>query len=199
MRKIIKEILINLLLIIFGVYILYLNWWAEDARKFLGILAFLLIGYGFLSYSLALTRMIVPTKLNFGYSEIIDKNKYYAFKDAVGAKKFKLTNFTFVGLFVVFIAVFACFFVRFLDEYELNQLTSYGKVQKIRVDEIKYKKTLQAFFEFKFNNEIFKDNLPSENYKVGDSAVIVFSTENPSINMWIDDFYLKKNKLTGSE
>lgn len=193
----IKTIIVNLLLILLGLYILYFVYWSHDPRKYFGILAFLLIGYGFVSYSIALTRLIIPTKLNFSFAELSDTKKYQIFKDKVGTKKFKFTILTFVSLFIIFISVFAYFFVAILNKYEMYQLTTYGHTQKVEIKDIELigKGGPYAVFDFYLNKKAFTNHLDPKNFSIGDSATIIFSTENPDINMWAEDYYFEKNKL----
>lgn len=187
-RQAIKYSLMYILTILFGAFIAFKVWWTNGETKFLGVIAFFLIGFGSLSLSISLTRIIIPTKTDFSFSTLSDKKKYQILKDRIGSTKVKVINVCYISLFFILFAGTAYGLVTSLSKYAKDQLTTFGRHQKVRINDIHYKGKAYAFFDFYVDGKKFTNNLSPKNYSVGDSAIIIFSTNNTDIVEWAEDF-----------
>ena len=81
-------------------------------------------------------------------------------------------------------------YVNLVDNHEYTQLKNYGQTQKVLITKIDYigKGSPFAFFDFYYNDKKYSDRLSQKNLSSGDSSVIIFSTKNPEIIKWLEDF-----------
>lgn len=185
-----KYSLIYILTILFGTFIAFKVWWTNGDAKYLGVISWFLVGLGSLFLSISLTRIIIPTKADFSFSTLSDKKKYQILKDTIGSTKVKVINASYISLFLIIFGGTAYGLVTSLSKYAKYQLTTYGKLQKVRINDIHYKGkgTPYAFFDFYMDGKKFTNNLSPKNYSVGDSATIIYSTNNTDIVEWAEDF-----------
>ena len=189
-KQAIKYSLIYILTILFGAFIAFKVWWTNGDARFLGIIAFFLIGFGSLFLSISLTRIIIPTKTDFSFSTLSDKKKYQILKDTVGSTKVKIISASYISLFLILFAGTAYKLVTSLNKYEKDQLKTFGRLQKVRINDIhlKGKGTPYALFDFYLDGKKYSNDLNPKNYSIGDSATIIFSTNNTDIVKWEEDY-----------
>ncbi len=189
-KQAIKFSFIYILTILFGVFIAFKVWWTNGDARFLGIISFVLVVFGSLLLSISLTRIIIPTKTDFSFSTLSDKKKYQILKDTIGSTKIKVINASYISLFLILFAGTAYGLVSALNKYKKDQLMTFGRLQKVRIKDIhrKGKGAPYAFFDFYLNGKKYTNNLSPKNYSIGDSATIIFSTNNTDIVEWADDF-----------
>ncbi|MBC6368716.1 hypothetical protein [Algoriphagus sp. AK58] len=189
-KQAIKYSLIYILTILFGAFIAFKVWWTNGDARFLGIIAFFLIGFGSLFLSISLTRIIIPTKTDFSFSTLSDKKKYQILKDTVGSTKVKIISASYISLFLILFAGTAYKLVTSLNKYEKDQLKTFGRLQKVRINDIHFKGkgTPYALFDFYLDGKKYSNDLNPKNYSIGDSATIIFSTNNTDIVKWEEDF-----------
>ena len=189
-RQAIKYSLIYILTILFGAFIAFKIWWTNGDGRFLGIIAFFLVGFGSLFLSISLTRIIITTKTDFSFSTLSDKEKYQILKDTIGSTKVKVISVSYISLFLILFAGTTYGLVTFLSKYEKDQLKTFGRLQKVRITDIHYKGkgTPYAFFDFYLDGKKYTGDLSPKNYNIGDSATIIFSTNNTDIVKWADDY-----------
>lgn len=96
----------------------------------------------------------------------------------------------YTSLTIIIFASTAYEVFNYVNEYKINQLKNFGQLQKVRINDIHRttKGGPYVSFEFYFNGKKFEDRLSRNNYNVGDSAKIIFSTNNPDIVIWAEDF-----------
>jgi len=189
-KQAIKFLFIYILTILFGVFIAFKVWWTNGAARFLGIISFVLVVFGSLFLSILLTRIIIPTKTDFSFSTLSDQKKYQILKDTIGSTKIKVINASYISLFLILFAGTAYGLVSALNKYKKDQLMTFGRLQKVRIKDIhrKGKGAPYAFFDFYLNGKKYTNNLSPKNYSIGDSATIIFSTNNTDIVEWADNF-----------
>lgn len=185
-----KYSLIYILTILFGAFIAFKVWWTNGDGRFLGIIAFLLVSFGSLFLSISLTRIIVPTKIDFNFTTLSDKNKYQILKDTIGSTKVKVISISYISLLLILFSGTAYGLITSLNKYEKDQLKNFGRLQKVRINDIHYKGkgTPYAFFDFYLDGKKYTNDLNPKNYSIGDSATIIFSTNNTDIVKWADDY-----------
>ena len=188
--KALKYSLINVLLIILGIFITFKVWWTNGDARFLGIISFFLVAFGSLSLSITLTRIIVPFQTDFSLSSLYDKKKYQILKETIGSTNVKVINVSYISLFIILFGGTAYGLFSSLNQHEIEQLKTFGRLQKIRIKDIQYKGkgTPYAFFDFYLNGKKYSNELSQKNFSVGDSATIIFSAYNTDIVKWADDF-----------
>jgi len=189
-RQAIKYSLIYILTILFGVFIAFKVWWTNGDTKFLGIISFFLVGFGSFFLSISLTRIIIPTKTDFSFSTLLDKKKYQILKETIGSTKVKVISVSYISLFLILFTGTAYGLVTSLSNYEKVQLKTFGRLQKVRINDIQYKGkgTPYAFFDYYLDGKKYIGDLSPKNYNIGDSATIIFSTNNTDIVKWADDY-----------
>lgn len=181
---------IYILLILLGAFIAFKVWWTNDDSRYLGIVSFFLIGVGSLLLSISLTRMIMPIKADFSFSILADKKKYQILKNTIGSTKIKIINASYISLFLLLFGTTAYGLIASLNKYEENQFKTFGELQKVKINDIRYKGkgTPYAFFDFYLDGKKYSNNLSPKNYNIGDSATIIFSTNHPDLVEWAEDF-----------
>lgn len=104
----------------------------------------------------------------------------------------------FFALLVFSIIVLLGFYRMFdaIKQHENFELNNHGKYQKVLIKSIGYKGkgSPYAFFDYEYNNELYTGSLNTNNYTEGDSAYIIFSTQEPEIVVWADEYVLRKEK-----
>jgi hypothetical protein len=188
-RQAVKYSLIYMLTILFGAFIAFKVWWTNGETKYLGVIAFFLVGFGSLFLSIAMTRIIIPTETDFSYSTLSDKKKYQILKDTIGSTKVKFINASYISLFLTIFAGTSYGLVTSLNKYEKEQLETFGRLQKVRISDIqnKGKGSPYAFFDFYLDGKKYTNELSPKNYSIGDSVRIIFSTNNTDIVKWADE------------
>jgi hypothetical protein len=188
-RQAVKYSLIYMLTILFGAFIAFKVWWTNGETKYLGVIAFFLVGFGSLFLSIAMTRIIIPTETDFSYSTLSDKKKYQILKDTIGSTKVKFINASYISLFLTIFAGTSYGLVTSLNKYEKEQLETFGRLQKVRISDIQYKGkgSPYAFFDFYLDGKKYTNELSPKNYSIGDSVRIIFSTNNTDIVKWADE------------
>ncbi|MBK1895390.1 hypothetical protein [Chryseobacterium paridis] len=189
LKKIVKNILLNLFAILLGVFIIFKVWWIHGGERFLGIIAFFLVPIGSLFLGISLTKIIVPTKTDISFSVLSDKDKYEILKSSIGSKKVKMINICYISLFLILFATTVFGLVLSLNKYEKYQLKTYGRIQKVKINNIEYKGkgSPYVFFDFYLDGKKYSTDLNQKNYSIGDSAIIIFSTDNTDIVEWAED------------
>jgi len=188
-RKAIKYLLLNSLLILVGAFILYKVWWTKDSARFLGLIGYCFVAFGSILLSVSLTRIIISSKRDFDFTTLSNKKKYQILKEAIGSSKVKVINTIYCSLSIILFGSTTYGLVAFLNKYEKEQLKNFGRLQKVRIYDIHYKgKTQYAFFDFYLDGKKYSNDLNQKNFSVGDSATIIFSTNNTDILKWAEDF-----------
>lgn len=113
----------------------------------------------------------------------------YSYKK-VGLKKVRLINITYIILCLIIFALSAFSYVKLANQYETNQLKYYGIKQKIKIKEVRYKGkgNKYAIFDYYLNGEKYSNDLLNQSFVVGDSATIIFSSDDTDILKWFDDY-----------
>ncbi|SHG64915.1 hypothetical protein [Chryseobacterium sp. OV279] len=186
----IKNILLSLFTILIGAFIGFNVWWTDSGARFLGLVAFFLIPIGSLLLSIALTKMIIPTHANISFSTLSDRHKYQILKNTIGPKKVQMVNICYLSLFFIFCGATVFGLVISANNHEKYQLMNYGVTQKVKIKAVEYKGkgSPYAFFDFYLDGKKYSADLSQKDDKVGDSAVIIFSTHNTDIVEWAEDF-----------
>jgi len=183
---------ISCLAILVGIFINYKLLWAHGIEMLLAVMGFFLVVFGFLALAVSITRLLFPHTQDFGVKTLFDKPSFSQFKKAIGSKKAGSIGNTCTLLCFLLVGIIGFSFFTATDKYERDQLDKFGQVQKVLIKDIRYRKSRRAYFDFYFIDQTLTTRLYSKQLKVGDSAFIIFSTDNPAIVKWLDDY--KKNK-----
>lgn len=194
-QKAIRYSIIYLALILAGFFIAFKVWWTPSGARFLGPVAFFFVFGGFLLLSFSLTRILVSTELEFSFSTLSNRLLYQSFKKKVGPAKANKVTAIFIMLFFLLGGSAGYYFVMYINRYEESQLKEYGQYQKVRIKDIQNKGKGQQYASFDYYvNEIrYSNDLDQKDFEIGDSVEIIFSTHDPDIILWADDFRKDKD------
>lgn len=187
-KQALKRSLICLGVIAFSFLILFKVWWTQSADKFMGVGAFLVAGIGLIVLSATLTRLLVAT--DFGFSDIADQQAFNEFAKKVGYQKARRVTTLVTCLFFGLAALSFYLFYKATQQWETYQLTRYGQYQKVEIKDVrkKGKGRPYAFFDYYLNGKRYSNDLSQKDFNIGDSVEIIFSTEDPEILEWSEDF-----------
>ncbi len=190
--------IIYLVVIAIGLFIFFKAWWAPgySIASFGGLVAFFLVSFGCMFLSISLTRIIINSKIDFGYYELNTVGHFKIFQSKVGKKKAAWISGMVIALFILLATLLFVYFGRFLKQYEVNQLRNFGQYQLVRITDIKRKGKggPYAFFDYYFNGKKYSNDLLQKDFNIGDSVEIIFSTKNIDIIEWADEFREKTSE-----
>ena len=174
----------NLCLIFLGVFIAFKVTWTKGPEAFLAIVAFVLVFGCSGALAIALTKLIVPTNPSF------DENNWKTFVKNEGKVKAGLIVFTCLSFFLTACSGAVYLYLVSVKKYEHYQLSNFGQTQKVLIKDIRYKGkgTPLAFFDYQAKGNLYTNDLAPKQFNIGDSALIIFSKENPDIVKWADEF-----------
>lgn len=182
MLKNLLFIIVGLALTVLGEYLafwVYTNIEYDIVMGLLGILAFcsIFIGVIFLVSPYINLWIKVDKQLN---------TKQPIYRGAINTGAFLLLTIPFIAAGMVFYSL--------TSQYHDDQLKQYGVVTRIKIQsEITGSNSRHDMcFEFKHNGEKWEGMLGYWNYEVGDSADIIYSSENPNEVAWYE-LYLANN------
>lgn len=179
-----KNILLPLSLICLTSFVTIYFWFENSPLSFLGLIGFLTLGFGSMYISYFIFYKIFPDKRNVPLPSFIDLPHFYSEQKSKpqsitkGSLIAALFAFILTGLGVYLWTIFA-------DKYKEYHLQKYGQEVKSVIVSSGYSKGLGTFREYEFKNssgKIFKDKFSNNNLKNGDTILVRFSTERPSIN-----------------
>lgn len=177
--KLFKYLSIGVLLTLSGEYLAYYVYTSIDQGGFLlgflGVLAFVLICLG------------VVALLYYPLSKA-DQWDAYLLTQSKAIRALGIT-ISIVLLALPFVAAIFTFY-HFTGEYHKEQIAKYGVVQKVYLDkEIRGRSGRHDLcFEFTHNDKEWKGMLDHWQYEVGDSAEIIYSSQNPNEVEWFEKY-----------
>lgn len=194
-RQALRYAVICFLMVLLGAYMIYKFWWATGNERFLGIAAFGMVIYGVIYLSISLTRIIIPTTTDYSLSTFRNKKEYTFLKKEIGTGKVRAIDLTCSFLLLVILAGTIYGVGTAVNRRERDQLKTFGRLQKVRIKDIRFKGRggPNAFFDFYLNGKKYSHDLGRKNYRMGDSVTIVFSTDDPDIVEWWD-YYDENDK-----
>jgi len=183
-----------------GIFNTYTFWFNSKFDKTPVVVGLSFICFGISSMLLGnlLTYIFsVPRNIKFDFFTLTINDKWNAFKKDVGEqkatniKKINSISFLLSAVFIVFSLVFS------LNMYEEFQLKNFGKNQTIEINDIY--KSLQGHditnIEYKYEGKVYHKELFLDGHKLNEKAEVIFSTNDPRIAIWNDNFMKIKNKL----
>ena len=189
-QEAIRYSIIYVALILLGFFISFKVWWTPGVARFLGLVALVFVFGGFLLLSFSLTRLLVATEVNFSFSTLSNKAHYQSFKKQVGSAVARKVSLIFMLLFFCLGGTTVYCFILFINNYEETQLKEHGVVQTVRIKDIerKGKGSEYAAFDYYLENKVYSNDLTQKDFAIGDSVEIIFSTKDPDIIQWAEDF-----------
>ncbi len=181
-------VFISSLAVLIGFFMMYWFCWAKGIERWLSLIGLVLVVLSSLALAVSVTRLLFSIEHDFGIKTLIDKHSFSQFKKAIGSKKAGSISNTFTLLCFLLVAVIMYLFFTATNKYQREQLDKFGQVQKVLIKDIRYRKGRSAYFDFYFDNQTLSTRLYSDRLKAGDSASIIFSTENPDIVKWLYDY-----------
>lgn len=182
MKKVFRFIL-GILLFGCGEYLGYRVFISYNQNSLLGIVGIIAVIMTFWGMFL-----IIETPLLF-LADLSDKLK----------SKNKLIHFAlFIPIFILTISLFAIPVIvhsHYSDKYHKEQIDNFGVIQDIIIDNESHGKNSNNYSDFSFyhNGIERRGSLRTWNYRLGDSAKIIYSSENPNEVDWYEK-YIKTKK-----
>ena len=179
------RLILGLVLFICGEYFGNRVFTYYDQKSFIWIIGILAVIMVFVGTALILE---VPFRvLNNQYYKFIEKNKVIA-------------NLFCVPMFFLAILLFvlpATVFYYYSGKYHKEQIDHFGVTQDIIIDNESHGKNSNNYSDFTFyhKGEKWRGSLRTWKYKLGDSAKIIYSSENPNEVEWYER-YLETKKNT---
>ena len=164
-------------------------WWTDSLTlSFLKKESFLLlmsIGFcwiGILYMSILIIRKFI-VKINtqnfIGPIDLASNEMYQKEIGIENATKFK-NSLTFIAFPILIITIIV--FITSMNSYEVYELSKNGKVEKIKVKEIRNDIKQNPYIYFEYNKNKNKTNLLNEKkLKIGDEVSVIYSIKNPKI------------------
>lgn len=192
-KQAIRYIFLNAFLIFAAYFIWFKVWWTKGSESNLGILSFIVVAIALFFLSMSISRLFVPSHIDFGFSTFGSSNKenYKRFAEKIGLKKANQIMNIWILTYIFFAIIPAYIFYTQLNSYEMFQLTNYGETQSVMVKEIEGGKSGPfVAFDFYIDGNKFSDHLKmgDKNINQGDQILIIFSKNNPNIIKWLDDY-----------
>ena len=186
--------IIAVALFLFGAYNTFNFWWRPKTEPpFIGVsISFLCFGGSSLLFSAFFTYLFFVPK-NIKYNFFTGNNKEIKdLQDQIGmAQRINIVgNLLFVLIFILF--GFIMLFI--LGKYEKYQLKNFGKEQIIEISEITkgYKGVDVAVVSYEYDGKLYSKEFHLNKYKKGEKVSVLFSTHNPNIAVWKDEFKIDK-------
>ena len=188
-KIIITYLILYILLNSIGVCIAFHFWWTDslnlsflkkESLSLLMSVGFCWIGILYLSI-LIIRKFIVKvnTQKFIGPIDLVSSEMYQKEMGVENATKFK-NSLTFIAFPILILTVIT--FITSMNSYEVYELSNYGKVEKIKVKEIRNDIKQNQYIYFEYNNKKNETNLWNEKkLKVGEEVIVVYSIKNPKI------------------
>lgn len=186
---------IYLFLNILGILIALKYWWTDPLTlSFFGIeIAALLISVGLcwigvLHLSILLSRLIFIKKDKYKFIGIWDVMQYeHHIHDKIDEQTKKTlfkSNFI-LGFSIIIVTILI--FILSTNYYEKQQLENYGVIEKIKTEHVSYDIKQNKYFAITYNQKNNHTYLSLDNYEIGDTIEIIYSTRNPNIIKYVKD------------
>ena len=186
---------IYLFLNIIGILIALNYWWTNSLTlSFFGIeIAALLISVGLcwigvLHLSLLLSRLFFLKNDKYKFIGIWDVMQYeHHIHDKIDeqTKKTLFKSHAFLGFSIMIGTILI--FILSTDYYEKHQLKKYGVIENIKTEHISYDIKQNKYFAITYNHNNNHTYLSLDNYNIGDTIEIIYSSKNPNIVKYIKD------------
>ncbi|MEA9413454.1 hypothetical protein [Flavobacterium sp. PL02] len=190
-----KYLLIYLLLNTIGFLLAFRVWWGDSLilseLNLSTIILLFSIGiswFGILSISVMISRKLI---LQTDTSEFISllglvNSEYLSSEIGIDkAKKLKST-ISLIAFPLLLLTIIS--FIFSMKLYENNQLKNYGVIESVNVKEIHYDIKQNPYIYFEYQNKNHNTNLPAHTLKVNDITKIIYSSRNPKIIKYFDEY-----------
>lgn len=160
------------------------NYFAYKAYTYIGNANFAAL-FGVVACLLIVSGIIFFISLTYSTFDYINKLTFIG----NGNKKI-IINLTFSGIWIIIVVLLSLPFLYFNNKYKSDQLTNYGTIQKIVVEKILTggKGTSRVSFHLNSQGTSIYTELPKKHYLIGDTGIIIFSSQDPSMVTWLDDY-----------
>ncbi len=122
---------------------------------------------------------------------------YTSIEKRIETKKRLLKNIYNVTIFTLIIISIFLPHICYTTKYDQYQLANFGTMQEVVIKKIFYRSSIKgggseyASFHIKLNDSIIYKELPKRAFFVGDTGTVIFSSQNPNIIKWFNE-YTKK-------
>ncbi len=193
MTKRTKKIIVYFLLIVTGLFIMFKFYLAQDFKKWFVFAVLTLSSYFTIKLIAEITNLLYPATGGFDLSILFKKEKYKKFAGRSSDANKQIWTFFILSIVAFIAGAFA--FSNFTKFYKLKQLTKFGQTQKIIISNIHKlgKGSNYSFFNIHLNGKkVVRHLYKKSGQNIGDTCLIIYSTENVDIIEWAEDFKLAK-------
>jgi hypothetical protein len=171
--------------LVLSLYTLFRLAWAQSSLRLLGVAAVFVWVFSVLRLTLALTQMIAPVETHYDLVTLTEKRRSELLKRVIGPRKMAVITYTFVSLLTVIVGGSGYWLFTSISQFKQDQLSRFGQRQRVSIKKVGYvSKSRHAYFDYYLNGNQYSKSLSTHTYHEGDSATILFSTENPEIVVW---------------
>lgn len=160
--------------------------WNRDFTRWFGFLGLPLLAYSTLSLTGTLVMAVFP---GFRPSYLLSHQSYLAYRKT--NRQAGISSWCYLLMITIFLTGLIWFYTRATSWYEAYQFKNYGRTQRVFINKTRKMgkaQTEYALFDFQFKRSKISSHLQNSNGLVaGDSATIVFSTENTDVIAWSSD------------
>jgi hypothetical protein len=189
LKTVITYLILYIILNSIGISIALNFWWTDSLNlsflkkeSFLLLMSIGLCWFGILYMSILIIRKFI-VKINtqnfIGPIDLASNEMYQKQIGIENATKFK-NSLTYIAFPILIITIIV--FITSMNSYEVYELSKNGKVEKIKVKEIRNDIKQNPYIYFEYNNSKNETNLRNEKkLKVGDEVSVIYSIKNPKI------------------
>jgi hypothetical protein len=179
-------------LIALGIIIAYSAALTNGAKECFFVLGFFLLPIGSLLFGAFFTQIFASNQVE-GYFKIEDsKMNNQKLKTKRVKEKTKSIKGVSLVLFIVMFVFSAYYLFALVENYKIIQLKNYGETQNVFIRKTGVNRSATAYFDFYYDGKTYSNNLSQNGLEVGDSAIIIFSRQNPNVVKWLNDFNTEK-------
>ena len=192
-----QKIIVFSLLLIVGVFFTYKFSWSQDFTRWLSFGGAFLSFYSLSRVLIEIINWLIPSSEDLELPVVLNVRRYMYFRQY--SDNLDRQVIAFLALFVVIVALGGKSFFNFMESHELTQLSKFGQIQEVVINDIQKKsrksRRYSSYFDVSFNGEKINMFLNTKDgQEIGDTCPVIFSTENPYIIQWADDFAEKSEK-----
>ena len=185
--------IIALILLLSGVYNTFNFWWGPKTEPpfYCVFFSFFCFGGSSLLFSAFFSYLFfVPKNIKYNLFTQNNNKEIKNLQNQIGKSKARKIIIAWNLLFVLIFILFGFFMLFILGKHEKYQLQNFGKEQVIEISEITkgYKGVEVAVVNYEYDGKLYSKEFYLKKYKTGEKVSILFSTHNPNIAVWKDEF-----------
>ena len=182
-----------LALLLLGAYNTFNFWWGPKTEPpfYCLFFSFFCFGGSSLLLSAFFTWLFfVPKNIKYNFFAHNKNKEIKNLQDQIGKSKARRIDIVWNLLFVSIFILSGLVMLFILGKFEKCQLQNFGKEQVIEISAITkgYKGVDVAVVSYEYDGKLYSKEFHLNKYKMGEKVSILFSTHNPMIAVWKEEF-----------